>query len=122
MPRGNRVWHAARRPAFPQEGLRSVENPLILSLLRPGQVGQGGARSGHRQTRPRFGIGRKPGYSWPDHRHDEDARMPQTPHVEKHFTSLEVVRDIVIGLADGLTVPFALAAGLAGAVEATGLI
>ena len=38
--------------------------------------------------------------------------MPQTPHIERHFTSSEVVRDIVIGMADGLTVPFALAAGL----------
>jgi VIT1/CCC1 family predicted Fe2+/Mn2+ transporter len=48
--------------------------------------------------------------------------MPQTPHVEKHFTASEVVRDIVIGMSDGLTVPFALAAGLSGAVEATGII
>ena len=37
-------------------------------------------------------------------------------HVEKHFTASETVRDIVIGMADGLTVPFALAAGLSGAV------
>jgi hypothetical protein len=36
--------------------------------------------------------------------------MPQTPHTEKHFTSGELVRDIVIGMSDGLTVPFALAA------------
>ena len=42
--------------------------------------------------------------------------MPQTPHVEKHFTASETVRDIVIGMSDGLTVPFALAAGLSGAV------
>ena len=48
--------------------------------------------------------------------------MPQTPHVEKHFTSSETVRDIVIGMADGLTVPFALAAGLSGAVDASRLI
>ena len=48
--------------------------------------------------------------------------MPQTPHIEKHFTSGEVVRDIVIGMADGLTVPFALAAGLSGAVASTGII
>jgi len=40
--------------------------------------------------------------------------MPQTPHIERHFTSSEVVRDIVIGMSDGLTVPFALAAGLTG--------
>jgi VIT1/CCC1 family predicted Fe2+/Mn2+ transporter len=42
--------------------------------------------------------------------------MPVTPHVEKHFTASETVRDIVIGMADGLTVPFALAAGISGAV------
>ena len=48
--------------------------------------------------------------------------MPQTPHIERHFTSSEVVRDIVIGMADGLTVPFALAAGLTGAIQATGII
>jgi VIT1/CCC1 family predicted Fe2+/Mn2+ transporter len=48
--------------------------------------------------------------------------MPQTPHVEKHFTSSEAVRDIVIGMSDGLTVPFALAAGLSGAVAASGII
>src|SRR4051812_23630389 len=48
--------------------------------------------------------------------------MPQTPHIERHFTSSDVVRDIVIGMADGLTVPFALAAGLTGAIESTGII
>lgn len=48
--------------------------------------------------------------------------MPQTPHIEKHFTSGQIVRDIVIGMADGLTVPFALAAGLSGAVLSTGII
>ena len=37
--------------------------------------------------------------------------MPQTPHMERHFTASEMVRDVVIGMADGLTVPFALAAG-----------
>ncbi len=40
--------------------------------------------------------------------------MHQVQHVEKHFTSSEFVRDVVIGMADGLTVPFALAAGLTG--------
>jgi predicted membrane protein (TIGR00267 family) len=48
--------------------------------------------------------------------------MPQTPHVEKHFTASETVRDFVIGMSDGLTVPFALAAGLSGAVESSGII
>lgn len=36
--------------------------------------------------------------------------MPSTPHIDKHFTSTETVRDVVIGMADGLTIPFALAA------------
>lgn len=48
--------------------------------------------------------------------------MPQTPHVEKHFTAGESVRDVVIGMSDGLTVPFALAAGLTGAISQTGII
>ena len=48
--------------------------------------------------------------------------MPQTPHVEKHFTAGSTVRDIVIGMSDGLTVPFALAAGLSGAVATTAVI
>jgi len=48
--------------------------------------------------------------------------MPQTPHTERHFTSSEVVRDVVIGMSDGLTVPFALAAGLTGAINSTGII
>ena len=48
--------------------------------------------------------------------------MPQTPHIERHFTASDTVRDIVIGMADGLTVPFALAAGLSGAVDAAGIV
>lgn len=48
--------------------------------------------------------------------------MPTTPHVEKHFTAGEAVRDVVIGMSDGLTVPFALAAGLSGAVAATHVV
>ena len=48
--------------------------------------------------------------------------MPQTPHIEKHFTAGEAVRDIVIGMSDGLTVPFALAAGLTGAIASSRLI
>ena len=43
------------------------------------------------------------------------------PHPETHFTDSESVRDIVIGMSDGLTVPFALAAGLSGAVESSGI-
>jgi len=48
--------------------------------------------------------------------------MPQTPHVERHFRAGEVVRDVVIGMSDGLTVPFALAAGLSGAIASTRVI
>jgi VIT1/CCC1 family predicted Fe2+/Mn2+ transporter len=43
-------------------------------------------------------------------------------HAERHFTGGELVRDTVLGMADGLTVPFALAAGLTGVIESTGLI
>jgi vacuolar iron transporter family protein len=45
--------------------------------------------------------------------------MPTTAHVEKHFTAGDTVRDVVIGMSDGLTVPFALAAGLSGASTAS---
>lgn len=53
--------------------------------------------------------------SHPHHHHDHH-------HVEKHFTATEVVRDIVIGMSDGLTVPFALAAGLTGAIAKSGIV
>ncbi len=43
--------------------------------------------------------------------------MTHLHHVEKHFTASDTVRDIVIGMSDGLTVPFALAAGLTGVVK-----
>lgn len=43
-------------------------------------------------------------------------------HEEKHFKSSDMITDIVIGMSDGLTVPFALAAGLSGAVDSTGII
>ncbi len=43
-------------------------------------------------------------------------------HEEKHFKSSDVITDIVIGMSDGLTVPFALAAGLSGAVDSTAII
>jgi VIT1/CCC1 family predicted Fe2+/Mn2+ transporter len=43
-------------------------------------------------------------------------------HKEEHFTGSELVRDIVIGMSDGLTVPFALAAGLSGSVSQTHVV
>src|SRR5712671_6909513 len=48
--------------------------------------------------------------------------MPQTPHIEKHFTASDTIRDIIIGMSDGLTVPFALAAGLSGATASTAVV
>ena len=48
--------------------------------------------------------------------------MPERLHHERHFTASATVRDIIIGMSDGLTVPFALAAGLTGAVHATNII
>jgi VIT1/CCC1 family predicted Fe2+/Mn2+ transporter len=48
--------------------------------------------------------------------------MPQTRHVERHFTASATVRDSVLGMSDGLTVPFALAAGLTGAIDHAGII
>lgn len=43
-------------------------------------------------------------------------------HKEHHVTSSEIIRDVVIGMSDGLTVPFALAAGLSGAITSSGLV
>ena len=48
--------------------------------------------------------------------------VPCSTHLERHFSGSELVRDIVIGMSDGLTVPFALAAGLSGAVSSSGLV
>jgi VIT1/CCC1 family predicted Fe2+/Mn2+ transporter len=58
--------------------------------------------------------------------HSDSARaaLPPAPppHREEHSQASEVVRDAVIGMSDGLTVPFALAAGLSGAVTASTLV
>ncbi len=48
--------------------------------------------------------------------------MAAATHTERHFTAPEMVRDAVIGMADGLTVPFALAAGLSGAVSSSKIV
>ncbi|KAM3257356.1 hypothetical protein ACQJBY_049581 [Aegilops geniculata] len=53
---------------------------------------------------------------------EENQRLLLDDHKEKHFTSGEVVRDIIIGVSDGLTVPFALAAGLSGANASSSLV
>jgi VIT1/CCC1 family predicted Fe2+/Mn2+ transporter len=48
--------------------------------------------------------------------------MAKPKHTETHFTAPETVRDAVLGMSDGLTVPFALAAGLSGAVSSSKIV
>jgi VIT1/CCC1 family predicted Fe2+/Mn2+ transporter len=48
--------------------------------------------------------------------------VASSPHIEGHFESSDVLRDVVIGLSDGLTVPFALAAGLSGVVASAHIV
>lgn len=55
------------------------------------------------------------------HLHHDHPNHPHS-HSEEHLTSSETLSDIVIGMSDGLTVPFALAAGLSGAVKDVHLI
>ncbi|WP_234340226.1 VIT1/CCC1 transporter family protein [Gorillibacterium timonense] len=57
----------------------------------------------------------------PDSESREEFRVSHSTHEhkEEHFTASDMVRDIVIGMSDGLTVPFALAAGLSGALSHT---
>ncbi|HEX6349142.1 MAG TPA: VIT1/CCC1 transporter family protein [Candidatus Dormibacteraeota bacterium] len=43
-------------------------------------------------------------------------------HAEKHFTASDTIRDVVVGMSDGLTVPFALAAGISGAIAVSHLV
>jgi VIT1/CCC1 family predicted Fe2+/Mn2+ transporter len=52
------------------------------------------------------------------HSHDHDYHH----HHEEHLQSSDLLRDIVIGMSDGLTVPFALAAGLSGAVVSSSIV
>ena len=54
--------------------------------------------------------------------HQPHAPIETHLHHEKHFQSSDMLQDIVIGMSDGLTVPFALAAGLSGAVSDTHII
>ena len=51
-----------------------------------------------------------------------NTELPVDLHPEHHSTSSAMLQDVVIGLSDGLTVPFALAAGLSGAVASSGLV
>jgi vacuolar iron transporter family protein len=51
-----------------------------------------------------------------------DIHLHHKTHVEEHFTAGDVIRDVVIGMSDGLTVPFALAAGISGAMASSHLV
>ncbi|XP_030529242.1 vacuolar iron transporter 1 [Rhodamnia argentea] len=53
---------------------------------------------------------------------EEQQRLLLSKHKEAHFTAGEIVRDIIIGVSDGLTVPFALAAGLSGANASSSIV
>ncbi|KAM0961069.1 hypothetical protein ACFX2I_020388 [Malus domestica] len=53
---------------------------------------------------------------------DREKQALLNKHTEKHFTAGEIVRDIIIGVSDGLTVPFALAAGLSGANATSSIV
>ncbi|PWA76735.1 vacuolar iron transporter 1.1 [Artemisia annua] len=53
---------------------------------------------------------------------NESEKYLLNKHKEHHFTAGEIVRDIIIGVSDGLTVPFALAAGLSGANASSSII
>ncbi len=49
-------------------------------------------------------------------------RAPRRSHNEHHFDAGDTVRDVIIGMSDGLTVPFALAAGISGAIAASHIV
>lgn len=53
---------------------------------------------------------------------EPEKRRLLNQHEEAHFTAGEIVRDIIIGVSDGLTVPFALAAGLSGANATSSIV
>ncbi|HEY6373989.1 MAG TPA: VIT1/CCC1 transporter family protein [Edaphobacter sp.] len=74
------------------------------------------------KTHPSASIVPSLDYTTAMHQATQASESPQTPHVEGHFESSATVRDIVIGLSDGLTVPFALAAGLSGAVASSHIV
>jgi VIT1/CCC1 family predicted Fe2+/Mn2+ transporter len=48
--------------------------------------------------------------------------VSKSAHKEEHLRSSDFITDIVIGMSDGLTVPFALAAGLSGAVHSNSVV
>jgi vacuolar iron transporter family protein len=54
--------------------------------------------------------------------HPRIRRLPRRAHNEHHFNASETVRDVIIGMSDGLTVPFALAAGISGAIASSHIV
>lgn len=58
----------------------------------------------------------------PPHAKGTSRGLPRHHHAETHFKGSDVVRDVVLGMSDGLTVPFALAAGLSGAVASSKVV
>ncbi len=57
-----------------------------------------------------------------DNAHICQVSLDEVCHTEHHFTAGEAVRDLVIGMSDGLPVPFALAADLSGAIDSIRLV
>src|SRR5262249_46594211 len=93
---------------------------------RGGDAGQG-TRSARGHAGRALGPHESEGLSGPrpatqGRRRAGGMNAPHHHHAERHFTGAEVVRDVVLGMSDGLTVPFALAAGLTGAVAQTRIL
>jgi VIT1/CCC1 family predicted Fe2+/Mn2+ transporter len=95
-------------------GPSSSESPYVINVPAIVDITSvpDGRRFGQRQARFHDLLG-------PAADCGQDRHMQ---HVEKHFTGGETVRDVVIGMADGLTVPFALAAGISGAIASTHIV
>jgi len=89
--------------APPRSRARSLEHPRALGASQSRRLPGTGHSVIARASRP-------------------SRLMSHAGHPERHFTGNQVVRDLVLGMADGLTVPFALAAGLTGAIAATWII
>ncbi|KAJ3679644.1 hypothetical protein LUZ60_017655 [Juncus effusus] len=57
-----------------------------------------------------------------ERKQNQSPLLRQKSHKESHFTAGEMVRDVIMGVSDGLTVPFALAAGLSGVSAPSSLV
>ena len=94
-PLGQRP-HPGRRPERPRRGPRGVQRVL--------QEDAAWTTPRSRSSRAtRRSATSSP--STPSARAPEGRAVPQTPHMEHHFTASDAVRDVVIGMSDGLTVP-----------------